>query len=293
MVLRSFRLTLFLLVLVLTVFLSGCVNKEMVVQSSEPLLDDLNLAVSKNTDVDMVRKAMPVYLTQLDGLIVSAPDAKLLTSATQGYYDYTFAFVEDTDKQRASFLYLKARDYALGELKRYTLFVEGFDKPAPEFNKALHVSLDKRDLTFLFWTAQNWAAWIVLNIDNPEAVKDIPRVEAMLKYVIELDETYQNGNAHTSLGTLYASRSKDSGGDPEKAKEHFNKAFILSGNSLLSVHLLYAKFYARQIKDRDLFVKTLEKVIETPADRFPDKAFVNEAARRKAKTLLDNVDKYF
>jgi tetratricopeptide (TPR) repeat protein len=293
MALRSFRLTLFLLVLGLTVFFSGCVNKEMVVQSSEPLLDDLNLAVSKNTDVDMVRKAMPVYLTQLDGLIVSAPDAKLLTSATQGYYDYTFAFVEDTDKQRASFLYLKARDYALGELKRYTLFVEGFDKPAPEFNKALHVSLDKRDLTFLFWTAQNWAAWIVLNIDNPEAVKDIPRVEAMLKYVIELDETYQNGNAHTSLGTLYASRSKDSGGDPEKAKEHFNKAFILSGNSLLSVHLLYAKFYARQIKDRELFIKTLEKVIETPAERFPDKAFANEVARRKAKLLLDNVDKYF
>lgn len=293
MALQSFRLAGLLLILGLSVFLSGCADKALIVQNTVPLLDDMKTAVDRNTDVDMVRDAMPVFLKQMDGLILSAPDANLLIKTSEAYYRYTNAFVEDTDKERASLLYLKARDYSLSELRRYRIFDDAFDKPAPEFKKALHISLDKRDLPFLFWTAYTWAAWVVINLDKPEALKDIPKVEAMLQYVIEIDETYYNGAAHASLGTLYASRPKDSGGDPAMAKKHFGKAFVISGNSLLSVHLLYAKFYARQIQDSELFKKTLKKIIETPADRFPDKAFVNEVARRKAKVLLENIDKYF
>jgi hypothetical protein len=293
MALQSFRLVGLLLILGLSAFLSGCADKALIVQNTVPLLDDMKTAADRNPDVDMVRDAMPVLLKQLDGLILSAPDANLLIKTSEAYYMYTNAFVEDTDKERASLLYLKARDYSLSELRRYRLFDEALDKPAQEFKKALHVSLDKRDLPFLFWTAHTWAAWIVINLDKPEALKDIPKVEAMLQYVIELDETYYNGAAHASLGALYACRPKTSGGNPQKAKEHFGKAFVISGNSLLSVHLMYAKFYARQIQDRELFMKTLEKITETPANRFPDKAFVNEVARRKAKVLLENVDKYF
>jgi len=62
---------------------------------------------------------------------------------------------------------------------------------------------------------------------------------------------------------------------------------------MLLMYYLYAKFYAYQVQDRDLFVKTLEKIIQTPADKYPDMAFANELAKRKAKVLLDNVDMYF
>jgi tetratricopeptide (TPR) repeat protein len=259
----------------------------------DPLMDDLNTAVSRNSDVDTVRKAMPVFLAQMDGFIVSSPETKLLIRTSEAYYGYTFAFVEDTDKQQASLLYLKARDYALEELRRYRIFDEAFDKPGPEFSKAMHDSFDIRNVPMLFWAANNWLGWIRLNPDNPEALKDIPRVEAMLQYVVELDESYYYGSAHALLGALYAGISKEAGGSPEKAKEHFGKSFVLSGNSFLAVHILYARYYACRVKDRELFRKTLEKVLETPADQFPDKAFVNEVARRKAKVLLDNMDKYF
>ncbi|HNQ86828.1 MAG TPA: TRAP transporter TatT component family protein [Deltaproteobacteria bacterium] len=38
----------------------------------------------------------------------------------------------------------------------------------------------------------------------------------------------------------------------------------------------------------------MQKVLDTPADRDPDMmAFTNEAARRKARILLDHVDEYF
>jgi len=47
------------------------------------------------------------------------------------------------------------------------------------------------------------------------------------------------------------------------------------------------------VQDRDLFVKTLEKVVATPVDYFPEKNFANEIAKRKARTLLEDVDMYF
>jgi hypothetical protein len=268
-------------------------NKGMIVRSMDPLMEDLNTAVNRNPDVELVHKAMPVFLQQMDGLILSSPEPRLLLRASEAYYAYTFAFVEDTDRQRASILYLKARDYAIGELKRYRIFDMGLERPAPEFMKALRESLDARDIAMLFWAANNWRAWIGLNLDNTVALKDIPRVEAMLLYVIEVDETFCNGAAHASLGALYAMRTRALGGDPVKAREHFDKAFAISGNSSYIVHLMYARYYACQIQDRSLFVRVLEKIVESPENQFPDKAFANEVARMKAGMLLKDVDAYF
>ena len=64
-----------------------------------------------------------------------------------------------------------------------------------------------------------------------------------------------------------------------------SRGFRDSGNSLLAVHVLYARFYAHQIQDRELFQQTLKQVLDTPANSYPDKTFVNEVARRKAKLI--------
>ena len=83
------------------------------------------------------------------------------------------------------------------------------------------------------------------------------------------------------------------GGNPEKANKHFQKAFKLSGSKLLVVQLMYAKFYAVQIQDKALFVKTLSEIIATPVDSFPERNLANEVAKRKAKDLLEKVDTLF
>jgi hypothetical protein len=132
-----------------------------------------------------------------------------------------------------------------------------------------------------------------LNLDQPEALADIPKLEAMLEYIIKLDGSYNNGSVYAALGSLHANRSKENGGDPERAKHEFDAAFTYSGNSYLTFHVMYAQYYARQIQDKELFKKTLSTVLETPANTYADKTFVNEVARRKAKVLLDNIDKYF
>jgi hypothetical protein len=293
MALRSNRLARSLLILAVFLAASGCSMKAFQVKQMHPIMDDMNTVVNSSTDVDTVRDAMPAFLVQMDGLILSAPKDQLLKlQASEAYFGYSFAFVEDTDKQRASQLYLKARDYALSVLKDYSRFDQNFARSLSEFRYSLSV-FHKKDAPALFWAANNWLAWIALNLDKPETLMDIPKVEAMLQKVNELDDTYYYGAAHASLGAFYAAQPKAVGGNPDKAKEQFDKAFAISGGKLLFVHLMYAKFYAYQIQDRELFVKTLEKVLAAKAERFPERAFANEVAKRKAKVLLDNVEEYF
>jgi hypothetical protein len=56
---------------------------------------------------------------------------------------------------------------------------------------------------------------------------------------------------------------------------------------------LYAKYYAVQLKDRELFVKTLNDILSAPDDILPEQAFVNAAVKQKAKDLLAHTDDYF
>ena len=55
----------------------------------------------------------------------------------------------------------------------------------------------------------------------------------------------------------------------------------------------YADYYARKAFDRKLFISTLQKVLDTPADIEPDLTLLNTVAHIKAQKLLKNVDDYF
>lgn len=281
-----------LLLFILAVNLIGCSPTQYIVRSMDPLMASMNTAVNKNPDVDMVRDALPATLLQLDGLIEASPGPTLLLRASEAYFGYTFAFVEKEDRERARMLYLKARDYALRVLFENEEVKDNFNSGIDAFRGSLE-GLDRDDVPALYWAANTWMAWIALNLEDPEVLLDIPKVEAMLLRSVELDDTYYYGGAHAVLGAFYASRSKVLGGDPEKAKYHFDRAFEISGSRLLFVHLLYAQYYAYQVQDRDIFVETLERVIETPVGYFPEKNFANEVAKKKARELLEQVDTYF
>jgi len=45
--------------------------------------------------------------------------------------------------------------------------------------------------------------------------------------------------------------------------------------------------------DKDLFISTLQKVLETPADISPELTLLNTVAQKKAKELLTHVEEYF
>ncbi len=58
-------------------------------------------------------------------------------------------------------------------------------------------------------------------------------------------------------------------------------------------YVYYASYYARKIADKELFISTLQKVLETPADTSPDLILLNTIAKKQAKELLSHVEEYF
>lgn len=281
------------LIFVPAILAVGCSPTRFMVNQMDPLMEKMNTAVYKNSDVEMIKDALPAMLIQMDGLIEVSPDnTDLLIRAAEAYYGYSFVFVEEKDKARAGRLYDKAFQYAARVLKQNKGMQTAFDRPTDEFTAAL-ADLDASDVPALFWAANSWLSWVGMNVDDPEIFLALPKIRAMLKRSIELDETYQYGAAHASLGVLHASRAPAQGGKPEKAKAEFERAFELSENKMLLFHLMYAKYYAYQVQDRQLYVETLNKIISTPEEAFPEMAFINSAAREKARRMLAEVNQLF
>lgn len=282
-------LLLFLLIAVLT----GCAtSKTMTVAATASLLEDVAKASSKQSDLMLIRMGMPSYLMLIDGMVEALPDNKrLLISAAQLYASYASAFIQDEDKVYATALYARAREHALRALEQ-----NGFKNPATrpfdDFEMGLN-DLGEKDVSYIFWAASCWGSWISLNQGSMEAMAELPRVELLMKRVLELDETFYYGGAHIFMGVLEASKPKVAGGDLDRAQDHFLKAIELGDGKFLIARIYYADHYARKAFDRELFISILEKVLEIPADITPELTLLNSVAHTKAKEMLTQVDEYF
>jgi hypothetical protein len=215
----------------------------------------------------------------------------LLLAVAQGYSSYASAFWIDRDSEYAKLLYGKARRYALKSLELKGL-KSPVEIPLDEFGERLK-GFGKKDVPSLFWAAACWGSWISLNMDSMEAMSELPRVEGMMKRVLELDEAFYYGGAHLFMGIWFSSRPKGFGGDLKKAQDHFLRAIVLGEGKFLMAQVYYAEYYARRALDKGLFTSTLQKVLESPADALPDLTLLNTIAKKKAEALLERVEEYF
>jgi hypothetical protein len=199
--------------------------------------------------------------------------------------------MENEDKDYARALYKKAKEYALRSLEIRGL-KDPVSNPFNEFEAGLN-NFGKNDVPYMFWAATCWGSWIRLNLGSMAALAELPRVEALMKRVLVLDEQFYYGGPHLFMGIWFASRPKIAGGDLAKAQLHFKKALAFSQNQFLMTQIYYADQYARKAFDKDLFVATLEKVLETPADSIPELTLLNTIAHKRAKEMLAQVDEYF
>ncbi|HVP76702.1 MAG TPA: TRAP transporter TatT component family protein [Thermodesulfobacteriota bacterium] len=272
---------------------SACVSsKKLTVGTTAILLEGVAKASAKQSDLRILREGTPAYLMLIDGMIQTWPDNKrLLIAGAQSYSSFASLFVEDQDKEYANLLYEKAKQYALRSLER-TGFQDPVQRPFDNFNLGLK-RLKKKDVPILFWTATCWANCIRLNLESMEAISELPRVEAMMKRVLELDEGFYYGGAHLFMGIWYASRPKIAGGDLKKAQAHFLRALDLGQRKFLMADVYYASYYARKSEDKELFIATLQKVLEMPAATRPDLVLANTVAKKQAKELLSHVEEYF
>lgn len=282
-----------LFLIFLTFVLSACLpNKKLTVGTTAMLLEEVAKASLRQSDLRIIREGMPAYLMLIDGMIQAWPDNdQLLIAGAQSYSSFASLFSEDQNKEYANMLYEKGKQYSLRALEIRGI-KNPMEKPYDEFIEGLK-KLQKRDVPTLFWAATCWANWILLNLDSVEAISQLPRVEGMMKRVLELDEKFYYGGPHLFMGVWFATRPKMAGGDLKKAKEHFAKAFDFGEGKFLTSYVYFAKYYALSIQDKNLFISTLKKVLETPTNIEPDLTLINSIAKKMARELLDHTEEYF
>jgi hypothetical protein len=215
-----------------------------------------------------------------------------LTICSMGYGSYALGFLEDTLPNRASNLYLRGKEYGMRVLRINPDFANSEKGDLEEFTKALG-KFSKEDVTALFWSSYNWGCLINLNVDDMEIISDLPKVNAMMQRILELDDKYYFGGAYLYFASMYAKVPQALGGNPPKSKEYFERAIKISDGKFLMALVYEAKMYAVGVQDKELFSSLLNKVLEAPYNILPDQILPNMIAKQKAKTLLDNIDKYF
>jgi hypothetical protein len=256
-------------------------------------MQDVAQAASKQSSLSVIREGTPAYLMLIDGLIEAYPRNKeLLLSGCRAYSSYASSFPSDDQQEEAATLYRQAKLYGFRAVSGDREFARAASGSLEEFEAVLQ-SYGKDEVPALFCAANAWANWISSSLDSVEAVADLAMLEATMKRTLELDDTYFYGSPHLLMGVYLSAKPTSLGGDPAKAKAHFDRAFKLGADRLLAAKVLYAKYYARSINDRELFVQTLEEVIATPLELESELTFANAVAKKEAGNLLDKTEDYF
>ncbi len=291
--LQWFRTGKKLAIVLFLVFLASCsVHKKMTTISAASLVEDVARASYKQTDLRVIRMGMPAYLMLMDGMVEGWPDNdRLLISAAQAYSSYATAFVGADDAAFRDSLLLRAKAYALQALEHRGVSAP-LTSPFDQFERQVGQTT-RSDIPYVFWSASCWGSWIGAHTPSITAMAELPRAEALMRRALVLDETYHYGGPHLFMGILYASRPPVAGGSLELSRQHFLKAIGIGQGKFLMAHVYYADYYARKALDRELFVSTLKKVLDTPADVVPELTLMNTVARHRAEALLEKADEYF
>jgi len=288
------RSTLALWSLWLLLSAAGCIpTKQARVAAVAYTAEDVLRAAAKQPDPAIVRDGSPAYIMLVDGLIEAYPNnSELLTAGCQAYTVYASSFVEDSDPGKAAILYGQAKKYGFSALSLRRDFQQAASGTLDHFTAFLK-QYEKEDVPVLFCTSSAWAKWISFNLDRVEALADVPMLKATMLRVIELDGGFYYGSPHLNMAVYLSTIPSIAGGNLDKAKEHFDEAFALGADKLLSAKVLFARYYAVRLKDRALFDKTLREVMDAPVDEVPELTLSNTLAKEKARELLERADEYF
>jgi hypothetical protein len=253
--------------------------------------ESISSAILNQDDPATVKQGAPAYLLLIDGLINDDPNnVRLLLQGAKLYSTYAGAFVDDPE--RAKRLTTHARTYATRALCQQNPYIcPLLSRPYDEFVRGL-ATLTQGDVPVLYTWAASWASWIQAYKEDWNAVAELPKVEAAMVRIVELDETFEEGGPHLYLGVLATLRPPALGGKPEEARAHFERAIELSGGRNLMAKVLYAKYYARLVFDRKLHDRLLHEVLAAdPND--PGHTFSNALAKEEARRLLASSADYF
>ncbi|MEY4581268.1 MAG: hypothetical protein RL701_5971, partial [Pseudomonadota bacterium] len=223
--------------------------------------------------------ALPAQLIQLEGLHFVSPDNEQLTlTLARAHTLYATGWVNDDlelarqagaydqvdqHRLRAHYMFLRARDVALRVVKQRRPELHRLLLGSPEQVAAyLESSCDEADLPALYWLLIAWGSAIDTSV-HPEDNADLGALRDIAHWIELRDPGYEGAGALLFLGTIESKLPRASGGRPERAKAHFQRALELSGRHNQLVHVNYATHYAAAVQDRTLYLALLREVIES------------------------------
>lgn len=280
-----------LVIFLLTPFLTGCVK--LALQFSPSFIPNLTQAFFEECDLDLAKQSFPADLKLMEGLLKNDPNnEQLLSALCMGFTGYAILFVEEENPERASQLYIRARNYGFRALGRKAPLLEGSGPGKEIFRKGL-MNIGKRDLEALFWTTMSWNAWINLNLDKPAALAQFSIAEACLERVMEIKPDYFYGSPYILMGSALAARPRFLGGDVARAKICFEKAMHLSDRKFFLAHYYFARHYSVRAQDKELFLKLIEEVENSAPDELKEVCLINAVMKQKVKRLIEMSENLF
>jgi len=277
------------LLLILSATLSGCTI--LVSSAATGLADNLSDAILNQDDPELVRAGAPSYLLLLDSFVAGSPDDPDILAAAATLYA-TYGAVFANEGVRASRLTTRARRYALKAMcESYSPACGWPDATYDEFVATLS-GIRPKKAEFLFTYGFASLAFLRAHSSDMNSIAELPKIEALLLHYLDISGDAVNSSAYTYMGILLTLRPPAAGGQPEKAREYFEKAIALTDGKDLGAKVEFARSYAKMLYEREMHDQLLNEVMA--ADPYQDGFTLgNVLAQEDAALLLAEADDYF
>jgi len=290
---------------------AGCDMTRFTANSTAGMFARASGGLERHFDYELVGDALPGSIMQIEGVFSVVPDNEELgLTLMRAYVSYTFGWVEDEMQQvedrgdldeqeriagRARLLYERARNIGIHLMRLRDPGIDDAIAGRPDDFIAYlqsHFTDPEHDTPLLFWTGFAWGSAINAGRDDPEMVLNLPLARAVIERSVALDESFYNYGGLTFLAVVNAALPEMLGGNPEHARELFERALELTERKQFTIQVSYARTYAVQTQNRDLFVSLLREVVDG-GDPLPTARLANRIARRRAIRWLRRTDQLF
>ncbi len=267
----------------------GCAS--LMSSAATGLAENLSIAVLNQNDPETARAALPAYMLLLDGILESNPDdAELLAAAATMYATYGAVFADD--ELRASRLTTRGRGYALRAMcNSYEASCNWPELNYDEFVASVQgVPAKHADMLYTYGFAS--LAFLRAHASDMNSLAELPEIEALFFHYFDIAADQVTPSTHTYMGIMLTLRPPALGGNPELAREHFEKAIELTGGRDLGAKVEFARGYAKLMYDRELHDRLLNDVLAADPEEY-GLTLSNILAQEDAMIMLEGADDYF
>jgi len=294
----------FSLLILAACFLLACSPRSYVASRMADAASSGGDVFARDEDPELVRDAVPFALKAMESLLASSPDHKgLLTALCKGFTQYAVAFVrEDAEEaedpavrragvERARRLFLRAKEYGVRGL---SVGREGFAAALSGDPVGASARVGVEDVPLLYWTGAAWSLAVSTSTDDPSLLADLPRIEALMRRALALDERYDAGAIHEFFVAFEGGRPEAMGGSIERARHHMERAMELSAGKKISPLVTFAETVSVRTQDRKGFLDLLDRALAFDARAAaPEYRTGNLVDQRRARWLKGRVDDLF